>query len=97
MILRQALYNRQSNRRYPTFPQVAERRIAWVALGYRLPIPDMETFSREMKTSAVSSALDKRYYRPHAHAGKLQVCEEESGSLQIRRLKSFCEPGIQVA
>ena len=57
----------------------------------------MEAFSREMKTSAVSSALAKRYYSPHARTGKLQVREEEPGSLQVRRLKSFCEPGIQVA
>ena len=72
-------------------------RIAWAALGYRLHTPDVEAFSKEMKMSAVSSALAKRYYSPHARAGKLQVREEEPGSLQVRRLKSFCEPGIQVA
>src|SRR6266550_6700357 len=46
-------------------------RIAWAALGYRLHRPDMETFSREMKTSAVNSALAQRYYRPHARSGRL--------------------------
>jgi len=48
MILRHALYDRQSNRRYHTVPQVTERRIAWVALAKRLVAQDEMLFSRWM-------------------------------------------------
>src|SRR3989442_10511744 len=49
MILRQALHDRQSNSRYQTYPQVTERRIAWVALAKRLVAQDEMLFSRCMR------------------------------------------------
>ena len=39
-------------------------------------------------------ALAKRYRSAVAGAERLQLREEEPGSLQVLRLKSFCEPGI---
>lgn len=62
MILRQALYDRQNNRRYPTFPQVAERRITWVVLAKRLVDQDKMTFSRCMRMFSIRYALVKRYF-----------------------------------
>ena len=61
MILRQALHDRQSNRRYHTYPQVTERRIAWVALAKRLVAQDEMLFSRWMRILSVRCALAKRY------------------------------------
>ncbi len=63
MTLRQALYDRQSNRRYHTYPQVTERRIAWVALAKRLVAQDEMLFSRWMRMLPVRCALAKRYFR----------------------------------
>jgi hypothetical protein len=43
-----------------TFPHAYSlftQRIAWAALGDRLPMPDVEAFSKEMKMSTVSGAL----------------------------------------
>jgi hypothetical protein len=67
------------------------------ALGYRLHMPDLEAFSKEMKMFAVSNALTERYYRLHARAGRLELCEEQPSSLQVRCLKAFREPGVHVA
>ena len=39
-------------------------------------------------------ALAKRYRSAVAGAERLQLREEELSSLQVPRLKSFCEPGI---
>ena len=81
MIVRQALHDRQSNSRYHTYPQVTERRIAWVALAKRLVAQDELLFSRGMRMLSVRCALAKRYFRTNACAGKLQMREEEPGSL----------------
>jgi len=72
-------------------------RIAKGVLVYRLVTKDEEAFSGWMLTLAVRSALAKRYFRPNEGAGRLQVRKEQPSSLQVRRIKSFCEPGIQVA
>jgi hypothetical protein len=62
MIVRQALHDRQSNRRYHTYPQVTERRIAWVALVKRSVAQDELLFSRGMRMLPVRCALAKRYF-----------------------------------
>ena len=42
--------------------------------------------------------VSKALFQDTLHAlDRLQLREEEPGSLQVRRLKSFGEPGIQVA
>src|SRR5947208_6005393 len=48
-------------------------RIAWVALLHRLGTKDVEAFSGWMLTSAGKFALAKRYCRPTACAGRLQL------------------------
>jgi hypothetical protein len=65
MIARQALHNRQSNRRYHTDPQVTVRRIAWVALAKRLVAQDEMLFSKWMRMLLIGCALAKRYFRTH--------------------------------
>jgi hypothetical protein len=101
MIVRQALHDRQSNSRYHTYLLVTKRRIAWVALANSLVAQDEMIFSRCMRVLPVRCALAKRYESvisvQNACAGRLQVREKQPGSLQVRRLKSFGEPGIQVA
>ena len=92
-----SVHDRESNRRYHTYPQVDFRRIAWVALAKRLVAQDEMLFSRGMRMLPVRCALAKRYSGQMACLDRLQLREEEPGSLQIRRLKSFCEPGIHVA
>ena len=65
MIVRQALHNRQSNRRYHAYPQVTVRRIAWVALAKRLVAQDEMLFSKWMRMLPIGCALAKRYFRAH--------------------------------
>ncbi len=63
MIVRQALFDRQSNRRNHMYPQVTERRITWVALAKRLVAQEEMLFSRCMRMLSVRCALVKRYFR----------------------------------
>src|SRR5205809_5213907 len=71
-------------------------RIAWVALVQRLVTKDEEAFSGWIMMSAGRVALAKRYCRATACAGWLQLREKQPGSLQVRRIKSFREPGVHV-
>ena len=68
-----------------------------MALAKRLVAQDEMLFSRWMRMLSDRCALAKRYFRTRCMRGKLKVREEQPGSLQIRRLKTFREPGIQVA
>ena len=71
-------------------------RIAWAALVKRLETKDEEAISGWMLTFAGRFALAKRYFRPNAGADRLQLREEQPGSLQVRRLKPFREPAEHV-
>jgi hypothetical protein len=68
-----------------------------VALVGRLGMPDGEAFSGWMLTFTGGFALAKRYCRPTVCPNRLQLIKEQPSSLQVWRIKSFCEPGIQVA
>ena len=95
MILRQALYDMLSNRPRHTHPQVTDS-IAWAALVQRLVTKDEEAFSGWMLTTAGRFALAKRYFKLRECTGRLQLREEQPSSLQIRRIKTFREPGVHV-
>jgi hypothetical protein len=71
-------------------------RIARRVLVDRLRTPDEEVFSREERTSTVKRRYKALFHAMHRCPALLQLFEEQTRSLQIRRLKPFREPAIDV-
>ncbi len=86
MIVRQSLSDRQSTSRSHPYPQVTERRIAWVALAKRLVAQDEMLFSRGMRMFLIRCALAKRYAQD-----KMPV---EMGYSCARRSRAACRSGV---
>ncbi len=92
-----SVHDRQSNRRYHTYRQVDFKKNSMGGVSKTFGAQDEMLFSRRMQILAVRCALAKRYSEQMACVDRLHLREEEPSRLQIRRLKSFCEPGIHVA